>query len=44
MQKLYDLLIKLIREKFYGEIHISFQAGKITKVKKDETLEPTQFA
>jgi hypothetical protein len=35
-----ELIKKLINDKFYGKVELSFEAGKIVLVKKTETLKP----
>lgn len=35
-----DLIKVLIKDKFYGKIEISFEAGKIVLVRKTETIKP----
>ena len=38
MNKLIDLIRKLIELKFFGKLEISFENGKIVLVKKTETM------
>jgi len=37
-QKLWSLIEKLFRDKFYGEILVKFEAGNITIIKKTESI------
>ena len=30
----------LVKERFYGKVTLSFEAGNITTVKKEETIKP----
>jgi hypothetical protein len=34
------LLIKLVRCRFYGRVQLSFEAGRLTSFKQEETLKP----
>jgi len=38
------LLAKLGREGFYGKLTISFEAGNIVSLRKEETLKPADLA
>ena len=38
IEKVIDLIQKLVEDKFYGKIEISFENGQIVFVKKAETL------
>jgi hypothetical protein len=38
------LLARLGREKFYGKIVISFEAGAITTLRKEETIKPADMS
>jgi hypothetical protein len=37
------LLAKLARERFYGKLTISFEAGNIVSLRKEETLKPADL-
>lgn len=37
MGKLLDFIKKLVANKFYGKLTLSFEAGKITHIRKEET-------
>jgi len=38
------LLARLGRERFYGKLTISFEAGNIVSLRKEETLKPADLA
>lgn len=38
MDKLIALLTALIKDKFYGEIVLKFEAGNVTVIKKNQTI------
>ncbi len=38
MKKLIELITDLIERKFYGKVTISFEAGNIVVVKKEESI------
>ncbi len=38
------LLARLGRERFYGKIVISFEAGAITTLRKEETIKPADMS
>ena len=38
LEKLFSLIRELINNKFYGELVIKFEAGKITVCKKTESI------
>jgi hypothetical protein len=38
------LLARLGREKFFGKIVISFEAGAITTLRKEETIKPSDMS
>jgi len=42
VNKIVEILValKLISEEFYGKITLSFEAGKITLIRKEETFKP----
>lgn len=42
MKWLLDLLTQLKEEQWYGKVTLSFEAGKVTLVRKEETLKPPQ--
>jgi hypothetical protein len=35
-----DHIDNLVKSRFYGKVTLSFEAGNITTVKKEETLKP----
>ena len=43
MKKLFDFLLKLASTKFYGEVVIKFENGRITHLKKTESYLGEQF-
>lgn len=40
MKKLLDLLREFEAEKLYGEVLVKFEAGKVTIIKKTESIRP----
>jgi len=38
------LLARLGRERFYGKLTLSFEAGNIVSLRKEETLKPADLA
>ena len=38
MEKLFDLIKKLIYNKFYGELVIKFESGNVVIIKKTESI------
>jgi hypothetical protein len=40
MQYVIEILRALERERFYGSLEVKFEAGKVTVLKKAETLKP----
>jgi len=38
MDKLFDMIKKLIESKFYGTLEIHFESGKIVYLKKSQTI------
>lgn len=43
MNKLLELIMGLMRAKFYGELSLKFQSGQICHVEKKESLDVSQF-
>ncbi len=43
MNELFKIIKDLVRSRFYGELVIKFDAGKIIGVKKTENIDPKQF-
>lgn len=37
------LLAQLARERFFGKVTISFEAGNIVTLRKEQTLKPTEL-
>jgi len=37
------LLARLVRERFFGKVTISFEAGNIVILRKEQTLKPTEL-
>jgi len=37
------LLARLVRERFFGKVTISFEAGNIVTLRKEQTLKPTEL-
>jgi len=37
------LLAKLVRERFFGKVTISFEAGSIVTLRKEQTLKPNEL-
>jgi hypothetical protein len=40
MKKIIELIKSLVDSRFYGKITISFEAGNITLIRKEETMKP----
>ena len=43
MKELFDLLLSLVCSRFYGEVRIRFENGKITRILKEESLDVKLF-
>ena len=43
MKSFVEYLMRLVREKFYGEIRIKFQNGKIVHVEEEKSIDVKQF-
>ena len=43
MKKLLELLMRLAKERWYGDVIIKLQAGKVRHIEKHESLDITQF-
>jgi hypothetical protein len=41
MNEAVELIRELVRERFYGAISIKFEAGRITIIKKEQTIKPS---
>jgi hypothetical protein len=37
------LLARLVRERFFGKVTISFEAGNIVMLRKEQTLKPNEL-
>ena len=37
------LLARLVRERFFGKVTISFEAGNIVTLRKEQTLKPNEL-
>ena len=37
------LLARLVRERFFGKLTISFEAGRIVTLRKEQTLKPNEL-
>lgn len=44
LQQTIRLLARLGRERFFGKLTLSFEAGNIVTLRKEETLKPTDLA
>ena len=44
LQQTIRLLARLGREKFFGKLTLSFEAGNIVVLRKEETLKPNDLA
>lgn len=44
MNRLIDLIKRLIEKKFYGKLQINFQNGKIVKIEYTTSVDPKEFA
>jgi hypothetical protein len=44
LQQTIRLLARLGREKFFGRLTLSFEAGNIVTLRKEETLKPNELA
>jgi hypothetical protein len=39
-----DLIRQLARERFYGALTLTFEAGRITTIKKEQTIKPADLS
>jgi hypothetical protein len=44
LQQTIRLLARLGRERFFGKLTLSFEAGNIVTLRKEETLKPNELA
>jgi hypothetical protein len=44
MNEAVELIRQLVRERFYGALTIKFEAGRITIIKKEQTIKPTNLS
>jgi len=44
MNQALDLIRQLSGERFYGALTLRFEAGKITTIKKEQTIKPTDLS
>jgi hypothetical protein len=43
MNEAVELIRQLVCERFYGALTIKFEAGRITIIKKEQTIKPTSM-
>ena len=43
MNETIELIRQLVRDRFYGAITLKFEAGRITIIKKEQTLKPSEL-
>jgi hypothetical protein len=43
MDEALDLIRQLVREHFYGALTLKFEAGRITTIKKEQTIKPANL-
>ena len=41
MNEAIELIRQLVRERFYGALTLKFEAGRITVIKKEQTIKPS---
>ena len=44
MNEAIELIRKLAFDRFYGALTLKFEAGRVTTIKKEETLKPTHLS
>ena len=44
MNEAIELVRQLSRERFYGALTLRFEAGRITTIKKEQTIKPTDLS
>jgi hypothetical protein len=44
MDEIIALVRQLIRERFYGALTLKFEAGRITTIKKEQTIKPADLS
>jgi hypothetical protein len=43
MNEAIELIRQLVREHFYGALTMKFEAGKVTTIKKEQTIKPSEL-
>jgi hypothetical protein len=43
MNEAIELVRQLVRERFYGALTMKFEAGKVTTIKKEQTIKPSEL-
>jgi len=43
MNEAIELIRQLVRERFYGALTMKFEAGKVTTIKKEQTIKPSEL-
>ena len=43
MNQAIELIRRLVRERFYGALTMKFEAGKVTTIKKEQTIKPSEL-
>ena len=43
MNEAIELIRQLVRDRFYGALTLKFEAGRITIIKKEQTIKPTSM-
>jgi len=44
MDEALNLIRQLVRERFYGALTLKFEAGRITTIKKEQTIKPANLS
>jgi hypothetical protein len=44
MNEAIDLIHQLARDRFYGALTLKFEAGRITTIKKEQTIKPANLS
>jgi len=43
MSEAFELIRQLVRDRFFGALTLKFEAGRITTIKKEQTLKPSEL-
>jgi hypothetical protein len=44
MNEAIDLIRQLARDRFYGALTLKFEAGRVTTIKKEQTIKPNDLS